>query len=48
MSAQQNSPNYDDRGYIGTLLAIAGVIFALAAAVVAWPGLRHVLSRIFH
>jgi len=47
MSATQNSSNYDERNYLGKLLAVAGVIFAFAAAVVAWPGLRHILQKIF-
>jgi len=47
MSAMQNSSNYDERNYIGKLLAVAGVIFAVAATVVAWPGLRHILQKFF-
>lgn len=47
MSAMQNPSNYDERNYIGKVLAIAGVLFACAAAVVAWPGLRHILQKIF-
>lgn len=47
MSTQRSSTNYDERNYIGKLLAIAGVVFACAAAIVAWPGLRHILQKIF-
>jgi len=47
MSAMQNSPNYDERNYLGKVLVIAGIVFAAAAAVVAWPGLRHILQKIF-
>lgn len=46
MSATRN-PNYDDRKYLGLLLLAGGVVAAFAAAAVAWPGLRHILSHFF-
>lgn len=46
MSSTRNN-NYDDRKYLGIILFAAGLAAATAAAVVAWPGLKHVLTKFF-
>lgn len=47
MKSDEQFSNLDQRKYIGLVLAAAGIAAAIAAAVVAWPGLSHVLGKIF-
>lgn len=46
MNSTRNS-NYDDRKHLGIILFAAGLMAAIAATVVAWPGLKHVLAKFF-
>ncbi len=46
MTANQGFSNVDDRKYIGKVLFIFGIIAAVAATVVAWPALSHLLRKI--
>lgn len=43
--SSRNKP--DKREYIGTILAIAGFVAAVVAAVVAWPAFSHIFSNLF-